>query len=540
MKIYLTAVFVLMLVIVCYGQLYEPEHLWHLCGEETAEWFGHDIAVIGDVNGDGCEDFMVDAMYNENQVKLFYGGDPPDTTVDMVFNNPLPYGWFGFNVENIGDVNGDNNDDVAIWGRYMQVSLAKVYIYFGGAMLDTIPDVVLSEMSYSDLFGYTIESVGDVNGDGYDDVAVHANIYYYQYGKVWIYFGGSPMDSIADWEYEGSSQNGNFGRSIAGQGDLNGDNYDDVAIYEWTGYPNQAETNYYIFFGNTEFDTIPDIMIYGEDYYPEFDLVNSSALVRNLNGDAFSDLVISGGSANNVVVFYGSDSVDTEIDLVLEGFDPYPQADGVGVSGVGDVNRDGYGDIIASQLGGDTDGSVVLVFLGSPWMDGQPDMEWWCWGTPWEGCGRTKVVGGDINGDGIDDIIWGAYDDFHTEGCVDIWLGDTTFVVNVPEETQIPIPYSFQLFPPYPNPFNSQLTIPLEVFPGMTDDLSLKIYNILGEEIADLTLKALKVISSTNSGEAIVTWNAKDIKDFNLSSGLYFVELRLKSSSQVEKVVLLR
>ncbi len=539
MKIFLIAVFALMLVMVCYGQLYEPEHLWHKCGEEPGDWFGYDIAVIGDVNGDECEDFMVYQASLNSQAMLFYGGDPPDTTVDIVFNNPYPYGYFGRNVANIGDVNGDNYDDIAILGRYMQDDITKVFIYYGGVMLDTIPDVVLSEMSFFDGYGENIEGVGDVNGDGYDDVAVQASIYH-QYGKVWIYLGSNPMDNIADWEYEGSSQNGNFGRSIAGNGDLNGDNFDDIAIYEWTGYPIQAETHYYIFFGNTEFDTIPDIVIYGEDYYPEIDIANSSALIRNLNGDNYSDLVISAGRTTNTVVFCGSDSMDTEIDLILEGFDPVPQNYALYVSLAGDVNGDGFGDIITSQPGGDTYGSLVLVFLGSPWMDGEPDMRWMCWGTSWEGCGTTLTEGGDINGDGVDDIIWGAYDDFHTEGCVDIWLGDTSFIVNVPEENQSYLPVSFNLLSPYPNPFNSQLTIPLEFFPSMTGDFSLKIYNILGEEVADLTTKALKVISSGTSGKIKISWDAHDVNGVKLSSGLYFVELRSKSLSQVEKVVLLR
>jgi hypothetical protein len=528
---------------VCYGQPYEPEHIWHRCGEESGDWFGKYIAGIGDVNNDGYGDFLAyDRPSQYPHIKLFHGGNPPDTTADLIFHNPYPYGYFGYHLENVGDVNNDSYDDFAVqWGA-VEDSVYRVLIYWGGVLLDTIPDVALSEGVLGDIFGYNIEGVGDVNGDGYDDVAVQASGYNNNRGKVWIYFGGSSMDSIADWEREGVGQNTGFGRSIAGKGDLNGDDFDDIAIYEAIGYPNPAETTYYIYFGNTVFDTIPDVVICGEVYYPEIDISNSSALIGNLNGDSYADLVISAGRTTNAVVFYGGDPMDTEIDLVLEGFDPVPQNYGMDISLVGDVNWDGFGDIIASQSGGDVGGSIVLVFLGSPWMDGQPDMRWMCWGTPIWGCGSTLIDGGDINGDGVDDIIFGSYDFWynHTEGCIDIWLGDTSFVFSVPEENLVPIPKTYKLLPPYPNPFNSQLTIPIDLVTGLTEDVSLKIYNILGQEVINLSREVQKKAEVIPLNRCNIVWNGKDKHGMDLGTGVYLVELRVGLDSQVEKVVLLR
>ena len=351
MKIFLTSVFVLMLVIMCYGQLYEPEHLWHRCGDVEQGYFGYYAAGIGDVNGDEYGDFI---LYERQPARdiLFYGGNPPDTIPDMVFYNPYPYGSFGGSLENVGDVNGDGSDDFASAGSYQVENRSKVFVYYGGTILDTIPDVILSELTFGFAYGNNIEGVGDVDRDGYDDMAVHAPNYGNSRGKVWVYFGGSPMDSIADWEKEGCTNNVSFGRNIAGKGDLNGDDYDDFVIYEWTGYPNLAQTSFYIFYGSDQLDTIPDLVIDGEQYYPAIDLSEPSALVGDLNGDPYSDLVITAVRTYNAVIFHGGDPMDTEIDLILGGFNYPATGYHMNTSAAGDVNGDGYDDLIVAQLEG--------------------------------------------------------------------------------------------------------------------------------------------------------------------------------------------
>jgi hypothetical protein len=529
--------------VTCYAQPYEPEHVWHRCGYESSEyWFGRYMAGIGDVNGDNCEDFLLfDDSEGPRHVKLFYGGSPPDTTADLFFRNPYPFGYFGYNIENIGDVNGDGSEDFAILGGYTELNAYKVFVYFGGAILDTIPDVVLSESVLEDVFGSNIEGIGDVNGDGFDDVVVHASNYGNSRGKVWVYLGGSPMDSIADWQLEGVPQSHAFGREIAGKGDLNGDEYDDFAIYEWTGYPNVIQTNYYIFFGASQLDTMPNLIIEGEVYYPQIDIADPSALIVNLDGDQYSDLVIMAGRTMNAVVFHGGNPMDTDIDLILGGFDPNPSYYGMNVSQAGDVNGDGYDDIIAAQTSAYANGGMVVVYLGSPWMTGQPDMEWLGSGSPWFGCGTSLCDCGDINGDGVDDIMFGSYNYiFNTRGCVDIWAGDTAFVVSVPEEHHAPVPQSFRLLPPYPNPFNNALVIPFEVLRGIQESLSLKIYNILGREVVDLTSEAAQPTVNQSSVHYSVLWAGKDSEGRDVGSGVYLVELQWGLHRQVQKAVLLR
>jgi hypothetical protein len=231
------------------------------------------------------------------------------------------------------------------------------------------------------------------------------------------------------------------------------------------------------------------------------------------------------------VVFYGADPMDTGIDVVLQGFDQHPTWTFLGVQSTGDINGDGLGDIIATQPGAVT-GGRVLVYLGNSWMSGQPSIRW-------DMAAGSLANCGDINGDGIDDMMFGTAGTNNC-GCVEIWAGDSSFVVAVPDEPPAPVPQNFRLLPPYPNPFNSSVTIPFEVIAGLAGDLNLKIFNVLGQEVVDITGEARKQAVPAFSGIYRVEWDGTDAMGQHMGSGLYLVELSGRNSKQVRKVVLLR
>ena len=84
-----------------------------------------------------------------------------------------------------------------------------------------------------DLFGVSVAGAGDVNGDGYADLIVgaHGNdAGALSGGRAYVYYGGPEADTVADLILTGGVEGGNFGVSVSGAGDLNGDGYADVIV----------------------------------------------------------------------------------------------------------------------------------------------------------------------------------------------------------------------------------------------------------------------------------------------------------------------
>ncbi len=175
-------------------------------GEHTGDEFGHSVAWVGDVNGDGYDDLLVGAFrYPEiasvGQAYLYFGGLAIDSVADLVIPAPTGgMGWFGVSVASAGDFNGDGYPDFII-GAQQAGYEGKAFIYYGGPSLDATPDVTLIGESTGSLtaFGASVSSAGDVNGDGFDDVIVGAPQYGSggnQYGRAYVFFGGAVPDAV--------------------------------------------------------------------------------------------------------------------------------------------------------------------------------------------------------------------------------------------------------------------------------------------------------------------------------------------------------
>jgi hypothetical protein len=148
---------------------------------------------------------------------------------------------------------------------------------------------------------------------------------------------------------------------------------------------------------------------------------------------------------------------------------------------------------------------------------------------------------GDLNGDGVDDIMFSDFNSFNQPGCVEIWLGDSGFVAGVGnEEPGLSPPDEYRLLPPFPNPFNQSVTIPLQVPGVVLGKPSVRIYNVLGQEVVDLTEALANGLSNSGSGQINLVWNGRDWQGMETGSGIYFICLTWGSSFQVSKVVLLR
>jgi hypothetical protein len=323
-----------------------------------------EVAGVGDVNSDGFDDVVL-SNRGDLGIRVFFGGNPMDTIYDVLLLNETTRS-LGSSVSHAGDVNGDGYDDIVVGNHSTDGLNGSAAIFFGGPDLDTLPDVVLRGHS-RDLFGIQVGGGGDLNCDGYDDVVVGEldNSEFAPYaGKVYIFCGGSPMDTIPDvWLYgEGAShQLGWFKLDI-----LEVDGTCDWMVagtrfYPY-GFPSYGRGKIYILFGDTLMDGVPDATIVGKT--DTTGLGECSVSGGRPNGGSF-DALLSGAPTEQdkrgaVYLWLSGVPFDTTADAIAVGSFP-EQSIGWDVACAGDVNGDGHDEIMFSNYA--TIDSITSVWI---------------------------------------------------------------------------------------------------------------------------------------------------------------------------------
>ena len=293
--------------------------LYHVTGDTGFDNFGVSVSMAGEVNGDGKADFIVGA----------YGDDP----------------------SGLG-------------------SAGSAYVFSGA---DGILLYQMTGDTAVDLFGYSVSGAGDVNGDGKADFIVGA---YGDdpgglgsAGSAYVFSGA---DGTLLYQVTGDTASDFFGRSVSGAGDVNGDGKADFIVGAYRDDPVGGGTDAgsaYIFSGA---DGTLLYQVTGDTTFDQFGISVSGA--GDVNGDGKADFIVGAqlddsgglGSAGSAYVFSGADGSllyqvtgDTTFDLF-----------GGSVSGAGDVNGDGKADFIVGAReddpggGGDGAGSAY-VFSGA-------------------------------------------------------------------------------------------------------------------------------------------------------------------------------
>jgi hypothetical protein len=388
--------------------------------------FGSSVATAGDTNGDGYADILVGdpeysgASVSRGAVVLYRGSasDPPLQWKVLPGGNANDH--FGISVSTAGDVNGDGHADILI-GQVATSSLQRARIYLGSA---TGPTTTADwTVAGSGGFGNAVAAAGDVNGDGYSDVIVGANLYdngESDEGRALLYLGAASGPTLtSSWTEVGDQADSAFGSSVSTAGDVNGDGYADVIVgapYYDNGQNNEGRA--FLYLGSASgLPSTPAWTAEGDQAGANFG--GSVATAGDVNGDGTSDVIVGAlfydnGQADEgrSYLYLGSASgLATTAVWTAEG-DQAGANFGWSLAPAGDVNGDGYSDVIIG-VPGYTNGQVnegrAYVYLGSagglslsPAWTAESDQSI-------ANFGNSVATAGDVNGDGYSDVIVGAF-----------------------------------------------------------------------------------------------------------------------------------
>jgi len=214
---------------------------WTAEGNQPTASFGRSVATAGDVNGDGYSDVIVGAPgYNGHGRVFLYLGSASGlaTTPAWTADGTQPGARFGTSVASAGDVNGDGYSDVIVGAPLYDNGLGRVFLYLGSASgLATSPAWSAEGIEGGGWFGSSVASAGDVDGDGYGDIVVGApfprtfqNVQGGR-GQVFVYRSTrTGLSTTPAWTLQSNQSGSSFGASVASAGDVNGDGYSDVII----------------------------------------------------------------------------------------------------------------------------------------------------------------------------------------------------------------------------------------------------------------------------------------------------------------------
>jgi hypothetical protein len=389
-------------------------------GVSANDFSGRSVSSAGDVNGDGFDDLIVGAYRDDpngssSGASFVVFGKTDGTKVELsavelgtggfVINGVSAYDESGGSVSSAGDVNGDGFDDLIVGARRDDPNGSNSgasFVVFGktdGTKVE-LSDIetgnggfVINGVSGSDYSGRSVSSAGDVNGDGFDDLIVgapnddpngntEAGASFVVFGKVdgtkvelsdiEAGTGGFVINGVSAFDYSGIS--------VSSAGDVNGDGFDDLIVGAENDDPNDTYSGAsFVVFGKVDRTKVElsDIeagtggfVINGVSAY-DFS-GHSVSVAGDVNGDGFDDLIIGvsdddpngSNSGASFVVFGKTDGTKVELSDIEAGTGGFVingvsanDISGRSVSAAGDVNGDGFDDLIVGAYGDDPNGS---------------------------------------------------------------------------------------------------------------------------------------------------------------------------------------
>ena len=347
----------------------DGSELYEFNGDSPGDALGISVSGAGDVNGDGFADLIVGAPLDDNtgmdsgSARVLSGLDGSEL---YEFNGDSPGNAFGYSVSGVGDVNGDGLTDLIV-GAPMDdnngLFSGSVRVLSG---FDGSEQYEFNGDSPGNAFGYSVSGVGDVNGDGLTDLIVGApmddnNGSFSGSARVLSGLDGSELH-----EFDGNSADDQFGSSVSGAGDVNGDGRADLIVGAYADDNNGSRSGSARVLSGLDGSELYE---FNGDSAEDFFGVSVGG-AGDVNGDGRADLIVgapqtfaSGNPTGYVRVLSGLDGSE----LYEFNGDSADDQFGSSVSGAGDVNGDGIADfIVGAQNGGLNGGGYARVFVSVP------------------------------------------------------------------------------------------------------------------------------------------------------------------------------